>query len=349
MDRRSDYLYELPDDLIAQQPVEPRDASRLLVLDRARDSLAHRRFHNLAQFLDPGDTLVFNDTKVIPARLFGHRETGGRVELLLLEDFEPTVWSCLAKPAKRVKSDTRVRFSGGWTGTVVGEGDAGRRVVRFLPPHGAPVTVETFLAWLDEAGATPLPPYIHRPAEPGDRDRYQTIYAKKEGSVAAPTAGLHFTPALLRRIERRGVRSVRLTLHVGIGTFRPVEVENLAEHVMDEERYHLSAAAAGELNATRDRGGRIVAVGTTSVRTLESIADNRGRFRESFGRTCLFIRPSYRFCGVDALITNFHLPGSTLLMLVSAFAGRERILAAYREAVRRRYRFFSYGDAMLIV
>ncbi len=348
MDKRSDYLYHLPEDRIAQQAVEPRDASRLLVLDRSRGDNQHLHFRDLPDFLNPGDTLVFNNTRVIPARLHGHRDTGGQVELLLLEETAPLTWDCLARPAKRLKSDTRVRFNGGWSATVLEEGDAGRRLVRFSADY-TETTVDGFWAWLNGAGAVPLPPYIHRAPVDHDRDRYQTVYAIHKGSVAAPTAGLHFTPELLETLRGNGVDTAYLTLHVGIGTFRPVEVENLADHRMDEERYTIDQTTSEKLNATRARGGRIIAVGTTSVRTLESVVREDGSFAPASGRTALFIRPPYTFKAVDAMVTNFHLPGSTLMMLVSSLAGRERILATYEEAVEMNYRFFSYGDAMLIL
>ncbi len=348
MDRRSDYIYHLPEDLIAQQAVEPRDASRLLVLNRSIGALTHSHFHDLPEFLRPGDTLVFNNTRVIPARLHGHRVSGGQVELLLLEETSDLVWDCLARPAKKLKPDSVIRFSDGWHASVMEVGDAGRRIVRFGRDDGVVASVDGFWKWLHSYGSVPLPPYIHRDPVDHDRERYQTVYAEHPGSVAAPTAGLHFTPELLARIQEMGVDTTYVTLHVGIGTFRPVEVENLTDHKMDEERYTLDEATASTLNATRERDGRIIAVGTTSVRTLESVADKHGRFQAQTGRTDMFIRPPYAYKAVDALVTNFHLPGSTLMMLVSALAGREKILAAYEEAIDQRYRFFSYGDAMLI-
>ncbi|GBE29771.1 MAG TPA: tRNA preQ1(34) S-adenosylmethionine ribosyltransferase-isomerase QueA [Bacteroidetes bacterium] len=349
MDRRSDYLYHLPEELIAQQAIEPRDASRLLVLDRSAVKLQHSHFSQLPRYLNPGDTLVFNNTRVIPARLHGHRESGGQVELLLLEETADLTWDCLARPAKKIKSDTRIHFNGDMDAVVLEEGEAGRRTVRFEAANQAETTVEMFWDWLAKFGSVPLPPYIHREPITADEERYQTIYAKHDGSVAAPTAGLHFTPQLLQTLQDKGIQAAYVTLHVGIGTFRPVEVDNLADHKMDEERYFLNEETATILNRTRNNGGRIIAVGTTSVRTLESTIDQDGRFSAKSGRTDLFIRPPYKYKGVDALVTNFHLPGSTLMMLVSALADRESILSAYQQAVAEKYRFFSYGDAMLIL
>ncbi len=354
MDRRSDYLYDLPEELIAQEPAEPRDASRLLVLRRDGGALEHRCFRDLPDFLRRGDLLVLNDTRVIPARLTGRRSTGGEVELLLLRELSEATWECLARPARRLRPGEVVLLPGERTAEVIESGEEGRRVVRFDPPEG-------LREWLESHGAPPLPPYIRRVARPEDRERYQTIYARHDGAVAAPTAGLHFSDRMLAELTERGIGTARITLHVGIGTFRPVTVENLAEHRMDEEVYEVGPGATEAINAARQRGGRVVAVGTTVVRTLESIVqappDRPGAsgspgsavVKPGRGSTGLFIRPPYRFRAVDALLTNFHLPGSTLLMLVSAFAGRERVLAAYREAVRERYRFFSYGDAMLLL
>lgn len=341
-DRRSDYLYDLPEELIAQTPADRRDASRLLVLDRERGDLAHRSFRDLPLYLREGDVLVVNDTRVIPARLQGHRPTGGQVELLLLEPVEDNVWWTLAKPAKRLKVGEKVLFEGERQAEVLDIGEEGRRAVRFTPAEG-------FREWLEQTGSTPLPPYISRAPESGDRDRYQTVYAAHEGAVAAPTAGLHFTDGMLDELRSQGVEIARLTLHVGIGTFRPVSVEDVSRHKMDEERYVVSEEAAGAINRARASGGRLVAVGTTVVRTIESVADEGGTVHPGTGRTALFIRPPYAFKAVDALLTNFHLPGSTLIMLVSALAGRENVLHAYSEAVEKRYRFFSYGDAMLVV
>ncbi len=341
-DKRSDYLYDLPEELIAQQPAEKRDASRLLVVDRSKDSLKHKVFSDLPGYLREGDILVMNDTRVIPARLIGKRPTGGEVELFLLHPVDATTWVCLAKPAKRLKPGGKVLFDGGVEAEILAYGEEGRRTVSFQVPYGE------FRAFLDDVGKTPLPPYIQREPEKKDRDRYQTVYAHHDGAVAAPTAGLHFTPELLAGLEEKGIQTARLTLHVGIGTFRPVSVENLEDHVMDRERYIVTTETADQINQARANGGRIVAVGTTSVRTLETITDDKGIVHPGEGEAGLFIRPPYRFKAVDALLTNFHLPGSTLLMLVSALAGRDRILVAYQEAVRQQYRFFSYGDAMFI-
>lgn len=342
MDRRSDYLYELPEELIAQSPAEKRDASRLLVLENGVDGVAHRGFRDLPNYLRKGDVLVLNDTRVIPARLNGHRPTGGQVELLLLDPVSDAEWVVLAKPAKRLTVGSEVLFEGGRKAVILAEGEEGRRTVRFEPADG-------FRDWLEEHGTVPLPPYIHRDAGKEDRDRYQTVYAQHDGAVAAPTAGLHFTDDMLDSLRAMGVGIVRVTLHVGIGTFRPVTVDDVSQHKMDFERYLVSEEAATAINNAKAAGGRCVAVGTTSVRTLESVTDDAGLVQAGTGATNLFIRPPYQFKMVDALLTNFHLPGSTLMMLVSSLAGRDRILAAYQEAVKERYRFFSYGDAMLIV
>ncbi|MCB2200589.1 tRNA preQ1(34) S-adenosylmethionine ribosyltransferase-isomerase QueA [bacterium] len=342
MDRRSDYLYDLPEELIAQSPAEKRDASRLLVLDRSAEGVEHHEFRDLPGYLRKGDVLVLNDTRVIPARLNGHRPTGGQVEFLLLDPISDAEWVVLAKPAKRLTVGSEVLFEGGRKAVILEEGDEGRRRVRIEPPEG-------FRDWLEGHGSVPLPPYIHRDADKEDRDRYQTVYARHDGAVAAPTAGLHFTDGMLDSLEQIGVHVVRITLHVGIGTFRPVTVDDVSQHKMDFERYTVSEEAASRINAAKASGGRCIAVGTTSVRTLESVTDEEGHVQAGSGATNLFIRPPYQFKIVDALLTNFHLPGSTLLMLVSALAGRDRILSSYAEAVREQYRFFSYGDAMLIV
>ncbi len=344
---RSDYLYDLPEELIAQTPAGQRDTSRLLVMNRETGELRHRHFGDIREHLRPGDALVINDTRVIPARLIGRRPTGGKVELLLLEPLSHTSWQVLAKPARRCPVGEEILFPGDWRAVVTGEGEAGRRVVDFEPAQPSSDAGD-FRTWLHEVGQVPLPPYINRAPEREDLERYQTVYAAHDGAVAAPTAGLHFTDELLLQLEESGVQTVRITLHVGIGTFRPVSVEDVSDHRMDYERYTVSEAAAKTMNSARERGGRIVAVGTTSVRTLETVTDERGEVHAGSGATDLFIRPPYRFKAVDALLTNFHLPGSTLLMRVSAFAGRENILAAYGEAVKKRYRFFSYGDAMFL-
>ena len=338
--KTSDFLYDLPEELIAQTPVEPRDHSRLLVVNRADGSLAHRHFYDLPAYLKPGDVLVVNDTRVMPARLIGERPGGGACEVLLLRQISPVSWETLVKPGKKLKAGTTVSFGGGrLTATIEAPTDAGGRVVRF---HVASGTLE---AALDELGEMPLPPYIHEKL--ADRERYQTVYAREVGSAAAPTAGLHFTPELLEKIRGMGVEIVPVLLHVGLGTFRPVKAEDVSEHKMHSEFYSVGPEAAEAVNRAKAEGRRVIAVGTTSVRTLESAAAD-GALRPGSGWTDIFITPGYRFRMVDALVTNFHLPGSTLIMLVSALLGREEALAAYAEAVRQRYRFFSFGDAMLI-
>jgi len=344
-DLTAGYDYDLPESLIAQSPAPSRTASRLLVLDRARDSLEHRVFADILEYLRPADCLVLNDTKVIPARLLGALPTGGRVELLLLRSLGGDEWECLARPAGKLRPGRTARFGEGpfldAEVTAIVD-DTGRRRVRLsssLPVREA----------IERVGHVPLPPYIRRDDAEPDRERYQTVYAVHPGSAAAPTAGLHFDEDLLRRLEGSGVRVARLTLHVGLGTFRPITADRLDQHTMHSESYVVSEECAQCANAAREAGGRIVAVGTTSVRTLESASDTEGRLHPCTGETELFIRPGHRFRAVDALLTNFHLPRSSLLVLVSALAGRERVLAAYREAVARGYRFFSYGDAMLIL
>ncbi len=333
-------MYDLPEERIAQTPVEPRDHSRLMVLHRDTDQIEHRHFYDVIDYLNPGDVLVINETRVIPARLFGERAGGGACEVLLLRQLGPKRWETLVKPGKKLKPGAEITFGGGRLRARIAETtDVGGRIVDF-DCEG------TFEAALDELGEMPLPPYIHERSE--DKERYQTVYAKQEGSAAAPTAGLHFTPELLDRIREKGVDVVPVLLHVGLGTFRPVKTENVEEHEMHSEYFEVTAEAAARINAARERGGRVVAVGTTSVRTLESAAEN-GVLLPRRGETSIFIKPGYRFQMVDALITNFHLPGSTLVMLVSALYDREKILAAYEEAVRDGYRFFSFGDAMLIL
>jgi S-adenosylmethionine:tRNA ribosyltransferase-isomerase len=332
-----DFDYELPDEAIAQQPA-PRGESRLLVLDGAGQE-RHRRVRDLPELLSPGDLLVVNDTRVLPARLFGRRAgSGGRVELLLVEKLGPVEWEALAKPGRKARPGTVLELAPGLTAEVVSKGEDGRHRVRFSAP------VEEHL---ERRGHVPLPPYIKRPDTAEDRERYQTVYARRPGAIAAPTAGLHFTAELLDELRRRDVEITEVTLHVGIGTFKPVTAALVHEHVMDRERYEVCAAAAAAVARAREQGGRVVAVGTTVVRTLESAATADGGVRPGSGTTGLFITPGYRFQVVDVLLTNFHLPRSTLLMLVSAFAGRERVLAAYREAIAAGYRFYSYGDAML--
>ncbi len=326
----SDFDYGLPAASIAQEAA-PRGESRLLVLDRTGPE-RHSRVHDLPRLLRPGDLLVLNDTRVIPARLFGRSPGGGRMEILLVEKQADLEWDALVKPGKRARPGTLIGFDGDLTAEVLGKGEDRYRL-RFSEP------VEPHL---ERLGHIPLPPYIHRPDTSEDRERYQTVYATAPGAIAAPTAGLHFTEALLREIEEAGVGIARITLHVGIGTFQPVSAERIEEHRMDRERYEVGEEAAEAIQ----RAGRVVAVGTTVVRTLESAALETGKVRAGGGSTRLFITPGFRFRVVDALLTNFHLPCSTLLMLVSAFAGRERVLAAYEEAVREGYRFYSYGDAM---
>ena len=340
--KTSDFTYDLPAELIAQTPIERRSASRLLVADRRTGALLDRVFSDVIEYLNPGDVLVRNTTRVIPARLFGRRaDTGGTMEFLLLRRVEGDVWECLARPAKRAKAGHVYRVGEELSVRVLGETDAegGRRVELLYDG--------IFEEVLDRAGTVPLPPYITTLLQ--DRERYQTVYARERGSAAAPTAGLHFTDELLGAIRNKGVDVVDVLLHVGLGTFRPVSAENVEEHVMHQEYYEVTPDAAARINAARARGGRIFSVGTTSTRTLESVADEDGVVCAGTGWTDIFITPGYRFRAVDALITNFHLPESTLLMLVSAFMTRERALAAYGHAVRERYRFFSFGDAMLIL
>jgi len=335
----SDFMYDLPEERIAQTPVEPRDHSRLMVLHRDTGAIEHRHFYDIVDYLNPGDCLVVNETRVIPARLFGERPTGGAVEVLLLKQLGPKRWETLVRPGKKLRPGAEVSFGDGrLKGRVTDTTDAGGRIVEFQCEG-------SFEAALDALGEMPLPPYIHEKL--ADRDRYQTVYARQDGSAAAPTAGLHFTPELLERIRAKGVDVVPVLLHVGLGTFRPVKAENIEEHQMHSEYFEVTEEAARRINAARERSGRIIAVGTTSVRTLESAARD-GRLQAARGDTSIFIKPGYRFQLVDALITNFHLPGSTLIMLVSALYDRERILDAYRTAVAEHYRFFSFGDAMLI-
>lgn len=334
----SDFDYTLPESAIAQQPIEPRDSARLLVLHRHTGALEHRFFRDIVEYLQPGDTLVVNDTRVIPARVWARKETGARVELLLLGQKGPATWEALVKPGRRVPPGTRLRVGeNGLQAEVLARTSTGGRLLRFT---GVAHPDAALLA----SGEVPLPPYIHQPLE--NSARYQTIYATCNGSSAAPTAGLHFTPSLMEAIAQRGVTLVRVTLHIGLDTFQPVRVENVAEHPMHAEPYSISEEAAEAINRTR---GRVIAVGTTTVRVLESVADETGRVHASTGSTRLFILPGYRFKVVDALVTNFHMPRSTLLMMVSAFAGREAILRAYQVALEHGYRFLSFGDAMLIL
>lgn len=340
--KTSDFDYDLPGELIAQDPLADRSGSRLMVLDKETGVIRHEIFRDITGYLKKGDCLVLNDTKVIPARLIGEREnTGGKVELLLLKRREKDLWETLVKPGKKAKPGTIVCFGGGILKAAVEDvTEEGNRLVRFSYEG-------IFEEILDRLGQMPLPPYITH--ELKDKNRYQTVYAKYEGSAAAPTAGLHFTRDLLDEIEKKGVRIARVTLHVGLGTFRPVKVENVAEHHMHKEYYRVDEEAARLINESRKGGGRIICVGTTSCRTIESAADGNGIVQAGEGDTGIFIYPGYRFKVLDALITNFHLPQSTLLMLVSALAGKEHIMQAYKEAVKGQYRFFSFGDAMFIL
>ena len=338
----ADFDFHLPEELIAQTPLEKRDSSRLLIVDRETGQFSDQHFDNIINQLEPGDALVMNNTRVLPARLYGTKpETGGHVELLLLKNTQGDFWEVLAKPAKRLRVGARVSFGDGrLTATVTEELEHGGRIVRF-DYQGI------FLEVLESLGEMPLPPYIHEKLE--DRERYQTVYAKENGSAAAPTAGLHFTEELLDKIAEKGVKLVYLTLHVGLGTFRPVSVDNLEEHEMHSEFYSLSEEAAETLRQVKASGHRIVAVGTTSIRTLETIGSKfEGQIQADSGWTNIFIKPGYQWKIVDAFSTNFHLPKSTLVMLVSAFAGRQLTLQAYEHAIAERYRFFSFGDAMFI-
>ncbi len=336
-----DFYYELPQELIAQDPLEDRSGSRLLVLGKEDGSIRHEIFRNITQYLNAGDCLVINNTKVIPARLFGEREgTGATIEILLLKRKENDIWETLVKPGKKAKIGTKIIFGGGLlTGEVVDVVEDGNRLIRF--------TYEgIFEEILDQLGQMPLPPYITHTLK--DKNRYQTVYAKYDGSAAAPTAGLHFTPELLEEIRAKGIKIAEVTLHVGLGTFRPVKVEHVQDHHMHSEYYEVTEEAATLINEAKQTGHRVIAVGTTSCRTLESAAADDGTLTAKSGWTDIFIYPGYTFKVIDALITNFHLPESTLVMLVSALAGRDNIMNAYEEAVKERYRFFSFGDAMFI-
>ena len=341
MMKTSDFNFDLPQELIAQDPLEDRSSSRLMVLNKESGEIAHRIFHDITEYLHPGDCLVINDTKVIPARLIGTKEdTGAHIEILLLKRKENDVWETLVKPGKKCRPGARVVFGNGeLKAEIVDVLEDGNRLVHFEYEG-------IFEEVLDRLGQMPLPPYITHKLQ--DKNRYQTVYAKYEGSAAAPTAGLHFTKELLKQIEDMGVNIARVTLHVGLGTFRPVKVENVLEHHMHSEYYNVTETAAKMINDTKKNGGRIIAVGTTSTRTLESVANENGIIHPGCGNTEIFIYPGYKFKAIDCLITNFHLPESTLLMLVSALAGKEHIMAAYEEAVKERYRFFSFGDAMFI-
>ena len=339
--KTKDFWYELPEELIAQTPLERRDASRLMVMDRLTGAVTHRHFYDLIDYLKPGDCLVMNDSRVLPARLLGHRPTGGAVEVLLLRDLGNKHWECLCKPGRKMQAGSEVIFGNGeLTATVREVREDGNRIVEF---HYEGI----FLEVLERLGRMPLPPYIK--AELEDQERYQTVYSREVGSAAAPTAGLHFTKELLEKIREKGVKEAFVTLHVGLGTFRPVKAEEVTDHHMHAELCMMNAETAELLNRTKAEGGRIICVGTTSCRTLESLVNEDGTFQAASKWTDIFIYPGYTFKAMDGLITNFHLPESTLVMLVSAFAGREHVLAAYEEAVRQRYRFFSFGDAMCIL
>ena len=339
--KKSDFYFELPEELIAQDPLADRASSRLLVLEKNTGAVEHHTFRDILQYLAPGDCLVLNNTKVIPARLLGTKEeTGAAVEVLLLKRREKDVWETLVRPGKKMRPGAKLSFGDGLLKAEVLEVvEEGNRLVRFC--YGG-----IFEEVLDRLGEMPLPPYITHKLQ--DKNRYQTVYAKYEGSAAAPTAGLHFTTELLKEIEEMGVHIAYVTLHVGLGTFRPVKEENVLEHHMHSEYYEISQEAADTINRSKVRGGRIICVGTTSARTIESAADENGHLKACSGNTEIFIYPGYRFKMLDCLLTNFHLPESTLIMLVSALAGRENVLAAYEEAVRERYRFFSFGDCMFV-
>lgn len=339
--KTSDFNFHLPEELIAQHPLEKRDTSRLMVLDKATGEIEHKHFYDVLNYLNPEDTLVLNNTRVLPARLIGEKEnTGGKIEFLLLKRIEGDKWECLAKPGKRAKIGTIFTFGEGKLKCkVVDIVEEGNRVIEFIYDG-------IFEQVLDELGEMPLPPYITERLE--DRERYQTVYSKEKGSAAAPTAGLHFTEELLQKVKEKGVNIAYVTLHVGLGTFRPVKVDDVNEHVMHSEFYHLEEDDAKIINDTKKNGGKIISVGTTSTRTLETIGDENGMVRAQSGWTNIFIYPGYEFKVVDKLITNFHLPESTLIMLVSALAGKEKVMNAYNEAVKEKYRFFSFGDSMII-
>ena len=336
-----DFYYDLPEELIAQTPLERRDGSRLMVLDRQTGEIEHKHFYDIVDYLRPGDCLVMNDSRVLPARLLGHRPTGGAVEVLLLRDLGDKKWECLCKPGRKMREGDTVTFGDGeLTATVVAVQEDGNRIVEF---HYEGI----FLEVLERLGKMPLPPYIK--AELADQERYQTVYSREVGSAAAPTAGLHFTNELLDKIRAMGVKTAFVTLHVGLGTFRPVKADEITEHHMHSELCMMNEETARILNETKAAGGRVICVGTTSCRTLESLVNEDGSFEAKSKWTDIFIYPGYTFKAMDGLITNFHLPESTLVMLVSAFAGREHVLNAYNVAVAQRYRFFSFGDAMLLL
>ncbi|MEW6065983.1 MAG: tRNA preQ1(34) S-adenosylmethionine ribosyltransferase-isomerase QueA [Bacillota bacterium] len=338
----SDFDFQLPEELIAQEPVEKRDQSRLMVVHRDSGAIEHKTFREIIEYLRPGDVLVMNESKVLPTRIFGTKtSTGAKIELLLLRQVAPNRWEALVKPGKKARTGDMLDFGNGlMTGSILDHTDVGGRIIEFSYR-------EPFLQVLERIGTMPLPPYIKKPL--ADQQRYQTVYARQEGSAAAPTAGLHFTRELLEEIRAKGVKTVTVLLHVGLGTFRPVQVEDITRHSMHQEYFEITPQAAEEINRAKNRGGRVIAVGTTSVRSLETSCDENGQVLPGSGMTGIFIYPGYKFKVIDGLITNFHLPKSTLLMLVSALAGREKILAAYRLAVQEKYRFFSFGDAMFII
>ena len=337
----SDFNYNLPEELIAQVPLEKRDESRLMVLNRANQTIEHKTFKDIIDYLEPGDCLVRNNTKVIPARLYGKKATGAKIEFLLLNRIEGDIWECIVRPGHKLKPGTEVEFGDGiLKAKVLDVMEGGTRKVEFKYEG-------IFNEILDKIGLMPLPPYIHESLK--DNDRYQTVYAKYEGSAAAPTAGLHFTPELFEKIKAKGIDVANVTLHVGIGTFRPVKVENVEEHHMHSEHFYIKQEDADKINNAKKNGKRVIAVGTTSCRVLETIADENGMVKPTEGDTQIFIYPGYKYKCLDGLVTNFHLPESTLIMLVSALAGRDYIMKAYNEAVKERYRFFSFGDAMLIL
>ncbi len=338
--KKSDFYYDLPEELIAQTPAEPRDSSRLLVYDRKTDKTEHKIFRDVTEYLRAGDVLVINNTKVLPARLYAHTQNGGAVEVLLLKRLEKDKWEVLVKPGRKCTIGKKLTISEELSLTVTGITDSGERIVEFE-------YAGVFEEILERLGTMPLPPYIKTKLK--DRNRYQTVYAKVDGSAAAPTAGLHFTPELLEKIKAQGVRIAQVLLHVGLGTFRPVKEDIITDHKMHSEYFEVSEEAAKIINAAKREGRRVIAVGTTSVRTLESVADENGFVKACHGNTEIFIYPPYKFKCVDALITNFHLPESTLIMLVAAMTGREKILELYKTAVEEKYRFFSFGDAMMIV
>ncbi len=336
----TDFDYELPEELIAQTPMEKRDESRLMVLDRKEQTIEHKHFKDVIDYLEPGDVLVRNNTKVIPARLYGKKETGAKVEFLLLNNMEKDIWECIVRPGNKLHVGTKVIFGDGiLKAEVLDTMPGGTRKVKF---HYEGIFNEI----LDKIGLMPLPPYIHESLK--EKDRYQTVYAKYDGSAAAPTAGLHFTPELLKKIEEKGIDIANVTLHVGIGTFRPVKEDTVEAHQMHSEHFYIKEEDCEKINKAKKSGHRVIAVGTTSCRVLETIADDNGYVKPTEGDTQIFIYPGYKFRCLDALITNFHLPQSTLVMLVSALAGKDYIMKAYKEAVEQKYRFFSFGDAMLI-